>query len=53
MERDAARREGDFSTADRIRETLSAAGVEVQDTPDGAKWSLGPDFDPATLETLA
>jgi cysteinyl-tRNA synthetase len=34
-------REGrDFVTSDWIRDRLTAAGVEVRDTPDGATWSL-------------
>jgi len=39
-ERAAARKERDFETADGIRERLSAAGVAVEDTPDGARWTL-------------
>ncbi|WP_300344949.1 cysteine--tRNA ligase [Nesterenkonia sp.] len=30
----------DYATADAIRSTLTAAGVEVEDTPSGASWSL-------------
>lgn len=35
-----ARAERQFQLADRIREQLAQAGVEVQDTPTGARWSL-------------
>jgi len=30
----------DFSTADALRSRLAAAGIEVEDTPQGATWSL-------------
>ena len=39
-ERDTARKERDFGRADAIRDSLSAAGVVVEDAPDGAAWSL-------------
>jgi cysteinyl-tRNA synthetase len=35
-----ARKERDFGTADAIRNRLIAAGVAVEDTPDGARWTL-------------
>jgi cysteinyl-tRNA synthetase len=38
--RAAARKERDFSTADAIRTRLAAAGIAVEDTPDGARWTL-------------
>jgi cysteinyl-tRNA synthetase len=38
--RAAARKERDFGTADSIRNKLAAAGVLVEDTPEGARWSL-------------
>lgn len=39
-QRDAARREKRFGDADRIRDDLVAAGVEVRDSPAGTEWSL-------------
>ena len=38
VERDAARAAKDWGTADRIRDELGAEGVEIIDTPGGAKW---------------
>jgi cysteinyl-tRNA synthetase len=35
-----ARTARDFSAADSIRDRLAAAGVTVEDTPDGARWTL-------------
>ncbi len=35
-----ARAEKDFVRADSIREQIKAAGVEVEDTPTGPRWSL-------------
>ncbi|AKU15712.1 cysteine--tRNA ligase [Luteipulveratus mongoliensis] len=39
-QRKTARAEKDFAAADTIRDQLTAAGVAVEDTPDGARWSL-------------
>ncbi len=39
-QRAAARANKDFSTADAIRERIKAAGIEIEDTPTGPKWSL-------------
>ncbi|WP_426565297.1 cysteine--tRNA ligase [Angustibacter sp. McL0619] len=38
--RQAARAARDFSTADAIRDRLVAAGIAIEDTPAGARWSL-------------
>ena len=38
--RSQARKERDFGAADAIRNRLAAAGVTVEDTPDGARWTL-------------
>ncbi len=39
-ERTQARADQDWSRADAIRDRLKAAGVEIEDTPDGPKWSV-------------
>jgi cysteinyl-tRNA synthetase len=39
-QRAQARADKDFAAADAIREQILAAGIEVEDTPDGPKWSL-------------
>jgi cysteinyl-tRNA synthetase len=38
-ERQAARAAKDWATADRIRDTLMAEGIEIVDTPDGPRWT--------------
>lgn len=48
----AARAAKDFARADALRDGFAAAGVIVKDTPQGAQWSLAPDFDPAKLAAL-
>ncbi|HEB89452.1 MAG TPA: cysteine--tRNA ligase [Deltaproteobacteria bacterium] len=37
-ERQAARAAKDWATADRIRDELVAMGIEIVDTPEGARW---------------
>lgn len=39
----AARSAGQYDLADGLRDRLTAAGIEVRDTPDGAEWLLGGD----------
>jgi len=51
-ERQLARKAKDFARADAIRDGLTAAGVVVKDTPQGAEWELSPEFDAAKLEAL-
>jgi cysteinyl-tRNA synthetase len=42
-ERSAARADKDWARADAIRDRIAAAGITVEDTPDGPKWSLADD----------
>jgi cysteinyl-tRNA synthetase len=39
-ERARARAEKDWARADAIRDQIKKAGIEVEDTPDGPKWSV-------------
>ena len=39
-QRAEARANKDFAAADAIRDTIKAAGIEVEDTPSGPRWSL-------------
>ena len=39
-QREAARGRKDFAAADGIRDALAALGVQVDDTPQGPRWSL-------------
>ncbi|MGZ4590028.1 MAG: cysteine--tRNA ligase [Actinomycetes bacterium] len=39
-ERAQARGRKDYAAADRIRDRLTAAGVSVEDTPEGPRWTL-------------
>jgi cysteinyl-tRNA synthetase len=40
QERTEARLRKDYAAADRIRDRLTAAGIAVEDTPDGPRWTL-------------
>jgi cysteinyl-tRNA synthetase len=37
-QRQAARAAKDFATSDRLRDALSAEGIEILDTPTGTTW---------------
>ncbi|MCW2784409.1 MAG: cysteinyl-tRNA synthetase [Marmoricola sp.] len=39
-QRQAARASKDFAAADAIRDQIAAAGVEIEDTPQGARWTV-------------
>ncbi len=39
-QRTAARARKDFAASDAIRDQLAAAGIVVEDTPDGPQWTL-------------
>ena len=38
QEREEARKNNDWATADRIRDELKEQGIELMDTPDGTRW---------------
>jgi cysteinyl-tRNA synthetase len=38
--RNTLRVEGNFTAADAIRQALSAAALELRDTPDGTRWQM-------------
>ncbi|UED84798.1 cysteine--tRNA ligase [Streptomyces profundus] len=40
-QRQAARERKDYGTADAIRDQLKAAGLVIEDTPNGPRWELG------------
>ncbi len=40
-QRQAARERKDYGTADAIRDELQAAGLVIEDTPNGSRWELG------------
>jgi cysteinyl-tRNA synthetase len=40
-QRNEARAAKDWATADAIRDRIKAAGIEVEDTPDGPRWTIG------------
>ncbi len=39
-QRQEARASKDYAAADRVRDQLTAAGIEIEDTPQGARWSV-------------
>jgi cysteinyl-tRNA synthetase len=39
-QREAARSNKDFAAADSVRDTLAAAGITLEDGPDGTRWTL-------------
>jgi cysteinyl-tRNA synthetase len=39
-QRAQARADKDFATADAIRDRIKAAGIEIEDTPNGPRWGL-------------
>ena len=47
-ERAAARAGQDWARADAIRDRIAAAGIAVEDTPDGPKWTLAEQSDGAS-----
>ena len=40
-DRATARADKDWARADAIRDRIKAAGIEIEDTPSGPKWSIG------------
>jgi cysteinyl-tRNA synthetase len=38
--RRTARENRDWSTSDKIRDRLKAAGIEIKDTQEGVEWSM-------------
>ena len=52
LKRSTARADKNWGEADRLRDLLNAAGVQVTDIAGEASWTPGPDFDPSVLEAL-
>ncbi|MFD5143033.1 cysteine--tRNA ligase [Streptomyces sp. NPDC058401] len=52
-ERRLARGHRDYAAADRIRDRLLAAGIDVEDTPDGPRWGLGSPARPTAMTAPA
>ncbi|HEX4728937.1 MAG TPA: DALR domain-containing protein, partial [Jatrophihabitans sp.] len=40
QQRQAARERKDYPAADAIRDELAAAGIQLEDTPNGPRWTL-------------
>jgi len=41
-QRQAARQRKDYAASDAIRDALAEAGITVEDTPEGSRWTLAP-----------
>jgi len=41
-QRQAARQRKDYAASDAIRDALAEAGISVEDTPEGSRWTLAP-----------
>ena len=41
-QRESARKNKDFDTADKIRDEIESMGIELKDTPDGVSWKIKP-----------
>ena len=39
-QRESARKNKDFDTADKIRDEIEKMGIELKDTPDGVSWKI-------------
>ncbi|MFN2582436.1 MAG: hypothetical protein ABR498_06820 [Candidatus Dormibacteria bacterium] len=46
------RKSGDYDVADRVRDALIDAGVEIRDTPDGTVWELDSSAQPGARQAL-
>lgn len=51
--RAARRADGDYATADDLRDRLAALGVELRDGRDGSRWVLHPEAGGSTPDALA
>ena len=50
--RKEAKSSGDFTTADEIRNSLTSAGISLEDTKEGTSWKVGASCTLAKLEAL-
>jgi cysteinyl-tRNA synthetase len=51
QKREAARKERDWETSDRIRQELKGRGIEVTDTRDGVMWRRDRDSNPKSAKS--